>query len=108
MLKPSVRTLYQCALDSGIVFRLGETPVSTLEIEYAGLISDKPLSRVELDKLESDYRERIEPHRLALTEFLKQQRLIEEFNELLTSKSIDKESISVLKDIREKLDDILA
>lgn len=108
MLKPSVKTLYQSAVDSGIAFRLSSAPIPTLEIDYAKLTSDNPLSREELDELEREFQEKIAPHRQALTEFLMEQRLINEFSELLASKSIDNMNMPVLKDIREKLDDILA
>ena len=107
MLKPTVSTLYQSAMDSGIAFRLSSAPIPTLEIDCTQLTSEKPLSRAELDKLEREFREKIEPHRQELTEFLKQQRLIKEFSELLASKSIDKMSIPILKDIHETLDNML-
>ena len=90
-----------------IIFRLSDTPIPTLEIDYTGLTPDKPISRIDLNRLEQDFHQKINPNRQAIIDFLKQKRIISEFGKILTSQSIDKMNIEFLVDIREKLDDIL-
>ena len=102
-MRPSVRTLYESAIRSGITLRLSKTSVPTLVVDYTKLVSDEPLSRQELNDLEDDFRTDIEEHQSEITEFLKQREIITAFRNLLSSKSIDNLNRDLLAEIRERI-----
>ena len=97
MARPIVTSLYTEATDLGIILRLSSPYGHTLEVDYDQMQVPNAKSLKDYHKVKEELEERIEENRSDLILYLKDRQLIENFLEMLSSKSIDSTYLPLLR-----------